>query len=235
MMAKTSKRPWSADEVVAALKAAADQQIATIYMRRNPLATAWGVRFGDMEKILKQIEPSAELAADLWAYPAFEPRHIALNVLPKGSLTEQQTDAWVLDLDFSLMSDEFAKAVYHTPWAKDRLERWVDDERDFVQRTGWALLYGFASDPAESYSDEEWRAWLDRIERTIHDAPNWSRESMNNLPIAIGLRDPGLFDAAVGVAERYGKVSVFHGDKTNCKVNDAVALLHNPKTKLVRY
>lgn len=234
-MAKTSKRPWSAEEVVAALKAAADQQIATIYMRRNPQATAWGTRFGDMEKILKQIEPSTELAAELWAYPAFEPRHIALNVLPKGSLTEKQVDTWVLDLDFSFLADEFAKAVYHTLWARERLERWVDDERDFVQRTGWALLYGFASDPAESYSDEEWRAWLERIERTIHDAPNWSRESMNNLPIAIGLRDPKLFDAAVGTAERYGKVSVFHGDKTNCKVNDAVALLHNPKTKLVRY
>jgi hypothetical protein len=58
---------------------------------------------------------------------------------------------------------------------------------------------------------------------------------MNNLPIAIGLRSPALFEAAIAAAERYGKISVFHGDKTNCKVNNPVELLNNPRTKVVRY
>ena len=58
---------------------------------------------------------------------------------------------------------------------------------------------------------------------------------MNNLPIAIGLRDPVLFGPAEEAVRRYGKISVFHGDKTNCKVNDPIALLNNPRTKIVRY
>jgi 3-methyladenine DNA glycosylase AlkD len=221
--------------VVAALKAVADPQIATIYMRRNPKATAWGVRYGDMEKIVKQIVPDAGLAAELWTEGAGEPRTVAIRVLPPGGLTEAQVDRWVEDLDFPPLADEFARAVYHTPWAKERMLRWIEDDRDYVQRTGWSLLYGFAADPADTFTEAEWLGWLDRIAATIHDAPNWSREAMNNLPIAIGLRSPALFDAAIAAAKRYGTISVFHGDKTNCKVNDPVALLNNPRTKVVRY
>ena len=36
-------------------------------------------------------------------------------------------------------------------------------------------------------------------------------------------------------AEMYGKVSVFHGDKTNCKVTDPIELLNNPRTKVAAY
>lgn len=234
-MARTVRRTWSVEDVVDALKAVADPQIATIYMRRNPEATAWGVRYGDMAKIVKQIEPDAALAAALWAQGAHEPRTVAIRIMPSGDLTEAQIDNWVTDIGFPPLADEFARAVYGTPWAKEKMLAWIEDDRDFVQRAGWSLLYGFAADPAETFTHAEWLGWLDRIERTIHDVPNWSREAMNNLTIAIGLRDSKLFDAAIGAAQRYGKVDVFHGDKTNCKVNDAVALLNNPKTKVVQY
>ena len=234
-MARTIKRTWTAEEVVAAMQAVADPQIAVIFSRRNPEGTVWGVRYGDMEKIVKQITPDAGLAAELWAHGAIEARTVAIRIMAPGSLTETQIDAWVGDLEFPPLADEFAKAVYHTPWAKERMLRWIEDDRDFVQRTGWSLLYGFAADPADTFSEAEWSGWLDRIANTIHSAPNWSREAMNNLPIAIGLRSPALFEAAIAAAERYGKISVFHGDKTNCKVNDPVALLNNPRTKVVRY
>ena len=234
-MARTVRRTWTVDEVVAALKAVADPQIATIYQRRNPAASAWGVRYGDMGALVKQIEPDAELAAALWEYGALEPRTIALRILPPGALSEAQIDHWVVTIGFSQLADEFAKVVFHTPYARSRMEKWIDDERDFVQRSGWALLWGFAADPDSDISNDEWIGWLVRIERTIQDAPNWSRESMNNLPIAIGLRDPALFGPAEEAVRRYGKISVFHGDKTNCKVNDPIALLNNPRTKIVRY
>ena len=74
--------------------------------------------------------------------------------------------------------------------------------------------------------------YLDQIGRGIHDSPNWAREMMNLVPIAIGLRNPALKEAALATAIAYGKVQVFHGDKTNCKVWDAVAALNDPRTKV---
>ncbi len=234
-MARTKRRSWSVDEVAAALKNASDPQIKTIYERRNPAATAWGVRFADMGTIVKQIEPDKELAMGLWDLGAAEPRIVAIRVLPRGTVSEAEAERWVRDMDFPILPDEFAKVVFHSSFARKKMEEWIESDNDYVQRTGWALLYGFAGDPGATYSNAEWRGWLDRIASTIHDAPNWSRESMNNLQIAIGLRDPELFEPAIEAATRYGKVSVFHGDKTNCKVNDAVELLNNPRTKIVKY
>jgi len=234
-MARTIKRAWSVDEVAEALKAAADPQIKTIFQRRNPEGSVWGVRFGDMEKIVKQIKPDADLAAELWELGAAEPRILAIRLLPPGTVSAEQAERWVNDMDFPILPDEFARVMYHSSFAREKMEVWIDSKNDYVQRTGWALLYGFAGDPDSTFTDLEWRAWLERIGATIHDAPNWSREMMNNLPIAIGLRNPDLFKFAVATARDYGNISVFHGDKTNCKVNDAVELLNNPKTRIVRY
>jgi 3-methyladenine DNA glycosylase AlkD len=223
------------DEAVSALRDAADPQIATIYQRRNPEGHVWGVRYGDMGSIVKQIELDAELAVQLWDQVAHEPRTLALRLMPVDALTVEIADKWVNELEFSIQSDELAALVYKRPFARERMDRWIEDERDLVQRTGWALLYGFAADSAETFTDAEWKGWLNRIEQTIQAAPNWTRESMNNLPVAIGLRNPALFEAAIACAINYGKISVFHGDKTNCKVNDPVALLNNPRTRVVRY
>ena len=55
---------------------------------------------------------------------------------------------------------------------------------------------------------------------------------MNLVPIAIGLRSAELKEAAIATATAYGTVDVFHGDKTNCKVQDAVQALNDPKTKV---
>jgi hypothetical protein len=115
------------------------------------------------------------------------------------------------------------------------MDAWIEDERDFVKRAGYALLYGFAAEPDSGISHEEWLAWLKRIERDIHQSPNWSREMMNLLPIAIGLRDTALYEPALATARAYGKIDVFHGDKTNCKIQDPVALLQDPRTKIKRY
>jgi hypothetical protein len=234
-MARASRRAWNLDEAMAALDAVRDEQIATIFARRNPGMVVWGIRYGDLEKIAKQITPNAELAAALWDTGVFEARTLALRVLPNGALTEAQIDAWVSDLNFPTLSDEFAGAVFHTPWARSKMDAWIEDERDFVKRAGYALLYGFAAEPDSGISREEWLAWLKRIEREIHQSPNWSREMMNLLPIAIGLRDTALYEPALAAARAYGKIDVFHGDKTNCKIQDPVALLQDPRTKIKRY
>ena len=49
-------------------------------------------------------------------------------------LTEALIDSWVVDLDAPHLSDEFAKLIYHTPWSRDRMIRWIDDDREAVSR-----------------------------------------------------------------------------------------------------
>ncbi|MGH2549403.1 MAG: DNA alkylation repair protein, partial [Thermomicrobiales bacterium] len=211
------------------------EQIATIYDRRNPGIPILGVRYGDMAALQKQIEPDYALAVALWATGVFEARTMALRVLPRGVLTEAQIDAWVLDLNSPPLADEFAQAVYHTPFARAKMEVWIERDEDFVRRAGYSLLYGFAAEPDSPISDAEWEKYLHKVEREIQRSPNWSREMMNFLPVAIGQRSPVLKNQAIATAKAYGKIDVFHGDKTNCKVHDAVGQLNDPRTKVKPY
>jgi 3-methyladenine DNA glycosylase AlkD len=220
------------DTAVAELEAARSEQIATIYSRRNPGAETWGVRFGDMEKLVKKIKKDSELALQLWAIGVVEPRIVACRIMRPEDLTEAEIDAWVKQVEWPSLADEFANLVYRTPFRDRKREEWTKSDDEFVRRAGFTLLYNTAADPKSGISDDELRGYLDQIEREIHDSPNWAREMMNMVPIAIGLRNETLKEDAVRTAMAYGKVDVFHGDKTNCKVWDAVDALNNPKTKV---
>ena len=234
-MPKTTQIPYSVEAVLAELEAVRDPKIAVIYGRRNPAATVLGVRYGDMDIITRKIEPDANLAAGLWRSGSFEARVIALRLMPDGALTEVQADAWVRDLDFPSLADDLARLVYKRPFARKKMEAWTASDQDFVRRTGYGLLYGFAADHSIEIPNQEWMAWLDRIGREILQSPNWSRESMIVLPVAIGLRDEALYAPALATASAFGKVEVFHGDRTNCKIPDPVALLENPRTRIKPY
>jgi hypothetical protein len=220
------------DTAVAELEAARSEQIATIYSRRNPGVETWGVRYGDMEKLVKKIRKDSELARQLWAIGVVEPRIVACRIMRPEDLTEAEIDAWVKQVDWPSLADDFANLVYRTPFRDRKREEWTTSSDEFVRRAGFTLVYNTAADPKSGISDDELLGYLGRIEREIHDSPNWSREMMNMVPIAIGLRNEELKAAAIQTATAYGKVDVFHGDKTNCKVWDAVDALNNPKTKV---
>jgi hypothetical protein len=220
------------DEVVAQLQGNRDEKIATIYGRRNPGAVAWGVRFGDMDTLIKRIKQDSELARALWATGVLEPRIVACRIMRPPDLTETETDQWVTEIDWPYLADVFANLVYKTPFADRKRVAWTQSRQEFVRRAGFMLVHNAAADLKSDITDDEFRAYLDQIGREIHDSPNWSREMMNMVPIAIGLRNDALRPVAIATATGYGKVDVFHGDKTNCKIWDAVAALNDPRTKV---
>lgn len=220
-------------DVMSELEAVRSDNIATIYSRRNPAAKTMGVRFGDMAKIAKKIKKQTPLALELWETGIAEPRILAIRAIDPKDVTPELADRWARETDFPVIADEWAGVVYKTPYALEKMEAWTQSQDEFARRAGFSLLFRFAADPKQQQvSDERFREYLGQIEREIHDSPNWSREMMNLVPVAIGLRSPELHEAALATARAYTPISVFHGDNTNCKVNNAVEDLLNPRTKV---
>ena len=73
------------------------------------------------------------------------------------------------------------------------------------------------------FTDDELEDYIEVIERSIHNAKNRVRYSMNNAVIAIGLR-PKLQRKVIAAAKRIGKVEVDHG-QTSCKTPDAASYI----------
>jgi hypothetical protein len=221
-----------ADDVMGQLEAKRSAQIATIYGRRYPGVNAWGVRFGDMDALVRRTKRDSELARQLWATGVLEARIVATRIMNPADLTEVEIDAWIAEIDWPYLADSFALLVYKSPFRDQKREEWTRSDKEFIRRAGFSLVYNAAADPASAISDDELQGYLDQIGREIHASPNWSREMMNLVPIAIGLRNPALKEVALSTATTYGTVQVFHGDKTNCKVQDAVAALNDPRTRV---
>lgn len=207
-------------------------QIATIYSRRNPVAKVIGVRYGDMEKIARKAKQQTSLARQLWATGLFEARTIAIRAIDPADVTSELADRWVREIDFPTLADEWAGVVYTTPFAREKMESWTASEDEYVRRAGYSLVFRFAADPKSEMSDERLLAYLGQIEREIHESPNWAREMMNAVPVAIGLRAPDLHAAALAAARAYSPIAVHHGDKTRCKIRNAVDDLLDPKVKV---
>ncbi len=219
-------------EAMSFLEAACDPQIRTIYSRRNPAGKVLGVRYADIYKLAKLIKQDSELARQLWATGYGEAREVACRVMDPADLTEAQIDSWIDDCEFPNYTDGLANLVYRTRFAEQKRIEWTASWKEFHRRAGFTLVYAYAADPKSGISDEELLAYLKQIEREIQESPNWSREMMNMVPIAIGLRSPDLKEPALAACAAYGKIDVFHGDNTNCKVIDPIESLNNPRTKI---
>jgi 3-methyladenine DNA glycosylase AlkD len=230
-MTKTQTAPTLA-AVMAQLEVARSDQIATIYLRRNPEARALGVRFGDLDKIAKKLKKRTALAYELWETGSFEARILAVRAVDPADVTPELAEEWVRAIDLPMLADEWAAAVYKTPFAAEKMQAWTSSPDDYVRRTGFGLVFRFAADLESNVSEARFLTYLDQIEREIHQSPNWSREMMNMVPVAIGLRSPTLHEPALAAARAYSPVAVYHGDKTNCKVRNAVDDLLNPKVKV---
>jgi 3-methyladenine DNA glycosylase AlkD len=219
----------STSDVLDHFQAVRSDQIATIYSRRNPTAKTLGVRFGDIDKLAKKIKKDTPLAVELWETGSVEARELACRIIEPTALTEERIDRWVREIDYPTVADSFAGVVYKTPFAGQKMDEWTRSPEEFVRRAGFNLVYQFAADPKSDVGDAVLLRYLDQIGREIHTSPNWARETMNMVPIAIGKRNDTLYPHALAVATGYGTVSVFHGDKTNCKIWNAVDALQDPK------
>jgi len=230
-MPTKTPQTMSLQEVLDQFEQVKSEQIATVLGRRNPGVNAWGVRFGDLEKIVRKIKRDSNLARELWRTGILEARSLALKIVDPADLTEAEIDRWVEVLDYPYLADALAGVVYQTPWAMAKMTAWTRRDEEFVRRAGFSLVYNAAADPTNLFPDADFLTYLDQIRTEIHGSPNWSREMMNLVPIAIGKHNHALFQPALDAARAYGKVSVFHGDKTNCKIWDAVEAIQDPKVK----
>ncbi len=223
-----------AAEAMRALRAASDPRIAEIYRRRQTAVDTIGVRFADLEAIAKRAGRDHALGEALWATGILDARFLATKVMDPLALAEADGTRMVTEVDYPVLADMFAALVYPARFSPKLARRWAKSRKEFVRRTGYALLNDFAAAPDSPFTPEELAGCLETIGATIHTSPNWAREMMNMVPITIGKAHPELAALALATAERYGKIDVFHGDQTHCKVWDAAEALRDPRVKIKR-
>lgn len=106
------------------------------------------------------------------------------------------------------------------PHSDAKAAQWIGADAPAERSAGWTLLGQLAYREAPT-PDARFEGWLERIERTIHTAPNGERDGMIRAIIHVGCRNEALRRRAIETARRIGPVEVDHGD-TSCETPDVV-------------
>lgn len=206
---------------LAQLEAAGTEKNRNIYRRHGAGENQYGVAFKDLRAMAKRIGRDQALARALWATGNTDARLLACMVADPEKMDEEDLDAWIADISYYVLVDEFVSSVAsQVPGVRFRMERWTRSARDWTAQAGWDLV-GVLAARDEKLSDRFFLDLLGKIENEIGQAGNRTRHAMNGALIAIGLRNEELREAAVVAAGRIGQVVVDHGE-TGCVTPAAI-------------
>jgi hypothetical protein len=139
-------------------------------------------------------------------------------------MTRKQLDAWMSDCPDYVIANAVGSIAATMVDAMAIAKDWIDTGGEQMSAAGWGILSMRGSMGLLSEADV--RGQIERIEKSIHSAPNRTRYAMNLALISIGGTIPALSEKAMAAAKRIGPVEVDHGE-TGCKTPDAIPYILN--------
>jgi 3-methyladenine DNA glycosylase AlkD len=161
-----------------------------------------GVPMAAMKRIARGLGRDHALAAELWSTGIYEARIVAALVDEPALVTIEQMDRWCADFDNWAVCDTVCFSLFdRAPQAWSRLEPWARDDREFVRRAAFALLWSLALHDA-SAADARFVEGLALVEEYATDERPLVTKSMSMSLRAIARRNPSLRGAVRASAGR---------------------------------
>ena len=222
----------NAASVMAELKKKGNEKTRKIYSRhgmREDLVL--GVSVADLKVIAKSIKGQQEMAHALYATGIMDAMYLAGMVADGKQMTRAQLKQWAEGTENLQMISEYTVpwVAVDSPYGRELALEWMKSKKEHVAASGWSTYSGLVAVKADDDLDlAEVESLLRTIVKTISQAPNRVRHTMNGFVISVGCYVKPLYEQAMAAARQIGAVSVDVGD-TGCKVPFAVAYIEKVK------
>jgi 3-methyladenine DNA glycosylase AlkD len=192
-----------------------------IMLNHGAQEPCYGVKIEELKKIQKRIKKDYRLALDLYDTGVYDAMYLAGLIADDMQMTKRDLQRWVEKACEPLAGSTVPWVAAGSPHAREIALEWIDSDAEVIALAGWGTLSNLVAlkDDAELDLDELKRL-LQRVQKTIHKAPNMVRYQMNGFVIAAGCYVKPLNGLAKQVAEKIGRVTVNMGD-TACQVPSA--------------
>lgn len=207
------------DEVMNKLQDLGTEQTKKTFLRHGAKEPFFGVKIGDLKKLVKDVKKDQELVLALYHSGNSDAMYLAgLSVNPKLMEKEMLQD-WVKKAEWHAIAEyTVAGAAAESNFAAELAKEWIQSADEMVATCGWSTYANYVSITADALLDlDEIRSLLHQVKETIHEERNRVRYTMNTFVISVAAYVPELHDYSVEVAEHIGKVHVNVGN-TACKV-----------------
>jgi 3-methyladenine DNA glycosylase AlkD len=179
----------------------------------------FGVKIGDMKKLLKPLRGQQALAMELWETNNSDAMYLASLVADGSLMKTSQLNHWAKTAWWCMLSEYAVPVVAAEHADATKLaKKWMSSKQENVAACGWAtyaLTVAVRSD--ETLDLPEIQELLKTVESHIHSAPNRVRHCMNHFVISVGSYIKPLLSSAKVTAKKIGRIEVDVG-KTSCKI-----------------
>jgi 3-methyladenine DNA glycosylase AlkD len=189
------------DRVLAELRELADpENVAGMARFGINSSNTLGISIPTLRRYARTLGRDHTLALDLWASGIHEARILAALVDEPASVTPEQMDDWVADLDSWDVCDQVCGNLFdRTPYAFDKVAEWSRRDEEFVRRAAFALLAELAVHDKRA-PDERFLTCFPLILNAATDERNYVKKAVNWAVRQIGKRNLALNGAAIDLA-----------------------------------
>lgn len=207
------------EEIMKQLEEWGSEQTKKTFMRHGAKEPFFGVKVGDLKKLVKHVKKDHELALSLYNTGNTDAMYLAgLSINPK--LVDKETlQQWVRKANWYMLAEyTVAGVAAESNYALELAKEWMQSDNEMIACCGWSTFANYISIiPDEKLDIDEIRSLLAQVKSTIHHEKNRVRYNMNTFVICVGAYVKELHDEAMEVATSIGKVQVDVGN-TACKV-----------------
>ncbi|OGO37462.1 MAG: DNA alkylation repair protein, partial [Chloroflexi bacterium RBG_16_57_11] len=164
-----------------------------------------GISIYELRRIAKTVQPSHELAEELWASGIHEARILASYLERPDWVSEEQMERWVLDFDSWDVCDQVVELFAGTPFAYAKVIAWSQRTEEFVKRAAFALIAELAAHDKNA-SDEKMAQFFPVIVGQATDGRNFVKKAVNWALRNIGKRNRELNRLAIETARQIQQI-----------------------------
>ena len=209
----------TATEILAEIRPLGSDSYKRVMCNHGVKEPCFGVKISDLQKIVKRIKRDYQLALDLYDTGVYDAMYLAGLIADDERMTKDDLQCWV--------AEAYCRGLCNAtvPWVTAGSAHgwelgleWIDSQTPLIAVAGWATLGSLVSIKDDSQLDlVGLSGLLQRVQQTIHQAPDLVCYQMNSFVIAVGSYVQSLTATAIQTAEQIGPVMADLGNNA-CQV-----------------
>jgi len=208
----------TAKEILEEIKPLGSDSYKRVIFNHGVKEPCFGVKVGDLQKIVKRIKKDYQLALDLYDTGNYDAMYLAGLIADDAKMTRKDLQHWAEKACAPLARWTVAWVAAGSPHAVEMALKWIGSPKDLIAAAGWSTLGSLVAIKPDADLDlAQLKELLQRVQKTIHSAPNAARRQMNNFVIEVATYVQPLTKFAIQTAEKIGPVNVDVGN-TSCQV-----------------
>lgn len=208
----------SAAEILNELKPLGSDSYKRVIFKHGVSEPCYGVKIGDMQKIVKRVKKDYKLALELYDSGIYDAMYLAGLIADDAKMTKKDLKHWLKGAYCRPLAGwTVAWVAAGSPHGWELALEWIDSDESLTAIAGWATLGSIVSVKPDNELDlNTLKKLIARVQKSIHKECDEVRYHMNAFLISLGSYVEPLTETVLKAAEKIGPVTADLGDN-DCK------------------